>query len=81
VGRGRVIMVDLAKHGDPSPYVCRVGKDITPDTYVHELTYARGMGMAVHQWRGDGRDGKPMVISWVATTSGRLLSAYEITGR
>jgi hypothetical protein len=58
-----------------------LGKEITREAYLRDLVYAEDLKLSVHEWRGETREGKPMVISWVATTSGRLLSAYEITGR
>jgi hypothetical protein len=56
-------------------------KEITRETYLRDLVYAQDLKLDVHEWRGEDREGKPMVISWVATTSGQLLSAYEIQGR
>ncbi|MFF3363609.1 hypothetical protein [Streptomyces misionensis] len=59
----------------------RLRKPVTHTDYRRDLAYAHEMGLGVHSWRGEDREGKPMVITWVTTDSGRVLSAYEIQGR
>ena len=59
----------------------KLRKEITGETYLRDLAYAQDLRLGVHEWAGESRDGELMVISWVVTTAGRLLSAYEITGR
>lgn len=58
----------------------RLSKEVTREAYLRDLAYAEDLKFPVHEWRGEDRDGKAMVISWVATSAGNLLSAYEITG-
>lgn len=59
----------------------KLSKEITREAYLRDLVYAEDLKFDVNEWRGESRDGKPMVISWVVTPAGALLSAYEITGR
>lgn len=59
----------------------RLSKEVTREAYLRDLVYAQDLRLPVHEWHGEGRDHKPMVISWVTTPAGKLLSAYEITGR
>jgi hypothetical protein len=59
----------------------RLSKEITREAYLRDLAYAEDLKFPVHEWQGEDRDHKSMVISWVATPAGALLSAYEITGR
>ncbi|MBA2951414.1 hypothetical protein [Streptomyces himalayensis] len=77
-------MVDTAEYGS-SQLIKEVGwrlnKEITREAYLRDLAYAEDLRFSVHEWRGEDRAGKPMVISWVATPNGAALSAYEITGR
>jgi len=57
-------------------------KEVTREAYLRDLVYAEDLKFPVHEWRGQDREGEPMVISWVTTgTGGALLSAYEIQGR
>jgi hypothetical protein len=78
-------MVHLAKYGS-AQLIHEVGwrlrKEVTREAYLRDLAYAQDLHFPVHEWRGEDREGKPMVISWVTTGErGSLLSAYEIQGR
>lgn len=70
--------------------ICEVGwapfgqtfrKVISREAYLRDLVYAEDLKFPTHEWIGEDREGRPMVISWVASTAGNLLSAYEIQGR
>lgn len=57
-------------------------KEVTREAYLRDLAYAEDLRLPVHEWRGEDRAGKPMVIAWITTgADGSLLSAYEIQGR
>jgi hypothetical protein len=79
-------MVTLAKAGE-SQLVREVGwapggkirrKGITLEAYLRDIAYAEDLRLDVHHQSVMDREGRFMVIAWVATTSGRLLGAYEI---
>jgi hypothetical protein len=83
-------MVELAKQGEAAQLICEVGwrpggtfrKPISREAYTRDLGYAEALAFPVHEWRGEDRDGKPLVVSWITTgVGGALLSAYEIQGR
>jgi hypothetical protein len=77
-------MIHLAKYGSAQlikEVGWRLSKEITREAYLRDLAYAEDLKFPVHEWQGEDRDHEPMVISWVATPAGALLSAYEITGR
>lgn len=59
----------------------RLRKEISREAYLRDLAYAEDLKFPVHEWRGEARDGEPMVIGWVLSTRGEVLSAYEIQGR
>lgn len=56
-------------------------KEVTREAYLRDLAYAEDLRFPVYEWRGEDREGEPLVISWVATSAGNLLSAYEIQER
>lgn len=73
-----------------SQIICEVGwrpfgqtfrKVITREAYLRDLVYAEDLKFPTHSWVGEDREGRPMVVSWVAGLAGQLLSAYEIQGR
>lgn len=79
-------MAETAEYGH-SQIICEVGwrpygrtfrRRVSRETYLRDLTYAKDLALDVHEWRGEGPDGKPMVVSWIVTPNGRLLAAYEI---
>lgn len=79
-------MVQLSKVGDsPTQTVHEVGwhlhKQVTWPAYRRDLAYAHEMGLDVHEWRGEDREGRPMHVVWVVATNGHELSVYEISGR
>jgi hypothetical protein len=76
-------MLNLAKSTDGTPPVVhevglRLRKHVSHAGYRQLIAYAGQMGLSVHGWRGEDREGHPIGISWVATDSGALLAAYEI---
>jgi hypothetical protein len=78
-------MVHLAKYG-AAQVINEVGwrfrKEVTREAYLRDLAYAEDMRFPVHEWRGEDRAGKPMIVAWITTgEKGSLLSAYEIQGR
>lgn len=77
-------MIHLAKYGS-AQLIHEVGwhlrKEVTREAYLRDLVYAQDLAFPVNEWRGEDREGKPMVITWVVTPVGSLLSAYEIQGR
>jgi hypothetical protein len=79
-------MNDLSKAGCGKAQIItevhgRLRREITQDAYQRDLRYAEDLCLPAHEWSGTDRDGRPMAIAWVCTTNGRVLSAYEITGR
>lgn len=78
-------MENPAKRYGSAQVINEVGRthreEISREAYLRDLEYAKGLCLDVHQWTGEDLDGQPMVVSWVTTTSGRLLAAYEIQGR
>jgi hypothetical protein len=77
-------MVHLAKYGTAQTIhevAWRLRKEVTREAYLRDLAYASDLKFPVYEWAGEDREGKPLVVSWVATSAGNLLSAYEIQGR
>jgi hypothetical protein len=78
-------MVHLAKYGSAQvihEVAWRLRKEVSRETYLRDLVYAQEMGLPVHEWHGEDREGRSLAITWVATgRNGSLLSAYEIQGR
>lgn len=75
--------IDLSKPGiDPDLIVHEVGwklrREVQLSAYRRDLAYASEMALNVHEWTGEGRDGRPLAVAWVQTPNGRLLAAYEI---
>lgn len=63
--------------------ICEVGwhlrRPVTREAYRRDLAYASEMALDVHEWRGQDREGAPIIVAWVVTPNGSLLSAYELT--
>lgn len=59
------------------------GRPMTQEYLRSTLETAATRGLLVHIWTGEGRDGKPLAVVWVAGKRvGQLLrGAFEITGR
>jgi hypothetical protein len=70
---------------DASQIIREVGwklrREVTREAYERDIRYAEDLRLSVCEWRGEDRDDKPVIVTWVATPSGRLLAAYEIQGR
>jgi hypothetical protein len=77
-------MVHLAKYGAAQlihEVAWRLRKEVTREAYLRDLAYASDLKFPVYEWAGADREGAPLVVSWVATSAGNLLSAYEIQER
>lgn len=77
-------MIHLAKEGSAQlikEVGWRLSKEITREAYLRDLAYAEDLKFPVHEWQGEDCEGESMVISWIASPAGSLLSAYVITGR
>ncbi|MEW2498351.1 hypothetical protein AB0942_33185 [Streptomyces nodosus] len=58
-------------------------REITPEAYHKDMRYAEALGFRVHRHGVKDRDGRFMVVVWVATGGrrGRQVACYEIAGR
>ena len=77
-------MVHLAKYGSAQvihEVAWHLRKEITREAYLRDLVYAKDLTFPVHEWCGEDRAGRALVVTWVSTPSGSLLSAYEIQAR
>lgn len=77
-------MVHIGKYS-PARTIHRVDwglrMEITERLYFHHLCCAESVGFAVREWRGEDREGGALVVRWVVTGNGRVVSAYEIQER
>ncbi|MEV7814239.1 hypothetical protein AB0P05_26465 [Streptomyces flaveolus] len=77
-------MVHLAKYGSAqviNEVGWRLRKEVTREAYLRDLAYAQEQALSVCEWRGEDREGRPLVVTWVQSPNGAQLAAYEIQGR
>ncbi|MFF5471028.1 hypothetical protein [Streptomyces achromogenes] len=73
---------------EPAPIIHEVGwklrRKITEEALRRDMAYAEEMRFSVHEWHGEDRQGKDMVVVWVECGEhriGHLVAVYEIQGR
>jgi len=59
----------------------RLQRTISRETLLRDLAYAADLSFSVHEWRGTDPEGRPLVVTWLLSPSGALMSAYAQQAR